>query len=125
MGREANPMSSLQSTIDAAWERRTELSPQSAAAEVREAVESAIDELDSGRLRVAQKVDGQWTTQQWLKKAVLLSFRLADNVPLGVSGPAAPFGFYHKVPTKFARFDAAAFAAAGVRVVPPPVARHR
>ncbi len=119
-----SPMSSLQSTIDAAWERRSELSPQSAAAEVRDAVESAIAELDSGRLRVAQKVNGQWTTQQWLKKAVLLSFRLADNVPLGASAPDAPFAFYDKVPTKFARFDALAFATAGVRVVPPAVARH-
>jgi 2,3,4,5-tetrahydropyridine-2-carboxylate N-succinyltransferase len=117
-------MSGLQATIDAAWERRGEFSPQSAPAEVRDAVESAIAELDAGRLRVAAKVDGQWTTQQWLKKAVLLSFRLADNVALGVSAPDAPFGFYDKVPTKFARFDAAAFAAAGVRVVPPAVARH-
>ena len=117
-------MSGLQATIDAAWERRGEFSPQSAPAEVRDAVESTIAELDAGRLRVAAKVDGQWTTQQWLKKAVLLSFRLADNVALGVSAPDAPFGFYDKVPTKFARFDAAAFAAAGVRVVPPAVARH-
>src|SRR5271167_4713899 len=117
-------MSNLQSTIDAAWERRSELSPQSAPAEVRDAVASASAELDAGRLLVAAKVDGQWTTQQWLKKAVLLSFRLADNVALGVSAPDAAFGFYDKVPTKFARFDAAAFAAAGVRVVPPAVARH-
>jgi 2,3,4,5-tetrahydropyridine-2-carboxylate N-succinyltransferase len=117
-------MSGLQATIEAAWERRGEFSPQSAPAEVRDAVACAIAELDAGRLRVAAKVDGQWTTQQWLKKAVLLSFRLADNVALGVSAPDAPFGFYDKVPTKFARFDSAAFAAAGVRVVPPAVARH-
>ncbi len=116
-------MSTLQATIDAAWEGRSTLSPQSAGAEVRDAVAGAIAELDAGRLRVAEKVAGVWTTHQWLKKAVLLSFRLADNVPMGAADEA-PFRFYDKVPTKFARFDAAAFAAAGVRVVPPAIARH-
>ena len=117
-------MSSLQSTIDSAWERRSELSPQTASAEVRDAVASAIAELDAGRFRVAEKVEGGWITHQWLKKAVLLSFRLADNVPIGLAAPNAPFRFYDKVPTKFAQFDAADFAAAGVRVVPPAVARR-
>jgi 2,3,4,5-tetrahydropyridine-2-carboxylate N-succinyltransferase len=117
-------MSNLQSMIDAAWERRNELSPRSASAEVRDAVATAIAELDAGRLRVAEKIDGRWTTHQWLKKAVLLSFRLADNVPLGLEAPNAPFRFYDKVPTKFARYDDVAFAEAGVRVVPPAVARH-
>jgi 2,3,4,5-tetrahydropyridine-2,6-dicarboxylate N-succinyltransferase len=117
-------MSSLESTIDAAWERKSELSPQTAAAEVRDAVASAIAELDAGRLRVAEKVAGGWITHQWLKKAVLLSFRLADNVAVGLAAPNAPFRFYDKVPTKFARFDDADFAAAGVRVVPPAVARY-
>jgi 2,3,4,5-tetrahydropyridine-2-carboxylate N-succinyltransferase len=118
------PMSSPQSTIETAWERRTELTPRSASGEVREAVETAIAELDAGRLRVAEKIDGQWTTHQWLKKAVLLSFRLADSVPIGLAAPNAPFRFYDKVPTKFARFDDKAFADAGVRVVPPAVARR-
>ena len=117
-------MSNVQSTIDAAWERRSELSPQTAPAEVRDAVASAIAELDAGRLRVAEKVEGGWITHQWLKKAVLLSFRLADNVSIGLAAPNAPFRFYDKVPTKFAQFDAADFAAAGVRVVPPAVARR-
>ena len=117
-------MSSLQSTIDAAWERKSEFSPQTAPAEVRDAVAAAIAELDAGRLRVAEKTDGGWITHQWLKKAVLLSFRLADNVAIGLAAPNAPFRFYDKIPTKFARFDAADFAAAGVRVVPPAVARH-
>jgi 2,3,4,5-tetrahydropyridine-2-carboxylate N-succinyltransferase len=117
-------MSNLQSTIDAAWERRSELSPQTASAEVRDAVASAIAELDAGRFRVAERVEGGWITHQWLKKAVLLSFRLADNVAVGLAAPNAPFRFYDKVPTKFARFDAADFAAAGVRVVPPAVARR-
>ena len=116
--------SSLQATIDAAWERRTELSPQTAAAEVRDAVASAIAELDAGRLRVAEKADGKWITHQWLKKAVLLSFRLADNVAIGLAAPNAPFRFYDKIPTKFARFEDADFAATGVRVVPPAVARR-
>jgi 2,3,4,5-tetrahydropyridine-2-carboxylate N-succinyltransferase len=119
-----HPVMSLQSTIDAAWERRTELSPQSATAEIRDAVAAAISELDAGRLRVAEKIDGRWTTHQWLKKAVLLSFRLVENVPIGLAAPNAPFRFYDKVPTKFAHFDAAAFADAGVRVVPPAVARR-
>src|SRR5208283_719829 len=116
-------MDSLQATIDAAWERRGELSPQAATAEIRDAVACAIAELDAGRLRVAAKVDGVWTTRQWLKKAVLLSFRLSDNVPLGTAADAA-FRFYDKVPTKFAGFNAADFAAAGVRVVPPAVVRR-
>jgi 2,3,4,5-tetrahydropyridine-2-carboxylate N-succinyltransferase len=117
-------MSDLQSTIESAWERRADLAPQSAPAEVREAVETAILELDAGRLRVAEKLEGQWTTHQWLKKAVLLSFRLSDSVPIGLAAPNAPFRFYDKVPTKFARFDDQAFAQAGVRVVPPAVARR-
>lgn len=117
-------MESLQATIEAAWERRTELAPHSAPHEVREAVEAAIAELDAGRLRVAEKVDGRWTTHQWLKKAVLLSFRLAQSVPIGLGGPEAAFRFYDKIPTKFARFDDKAFAEAGVRVVPPAVARR-
>ena len=89
-----------------------------------DAVAHVIGELDAGRLRVAEKLDGAWIVHQWIKKAVLLSFRLADNAPIGLGGPEAPFRFYDKVPTKFARFDAADFAAAGVRVVPPAVARR-
>jgi 2,3,4,5-tetrahydropyridine-2-carboxylate N-succinyltransferase len=117
-------MNSLQSTIDAAWEGRAELTPQSALPALHEAVEAVIAELDAGRLRVAEKVDGRWTTHQWLKKAVLLSFRLYDSVPIGLAAPNAPFRFYDKIPTKFARFDDKAFADAGVRVVPPAVARR-
>jgi len=115
---------SLQSTIDAAWERRNELAPRSAPADIRDAVAAAIGELDAGRLRVAEKIDGAWVTHQWLKKAVLLSFRLADSAAVGPAGDDAPFRFYDKVPTKFARFADADFAAAGVRVVPPAVARR-
>ena len=117
-------MSQLAAVIDAAWETRTTLSPSSAPAEVRDAVAHVIAELDAGRLRVAEKQAGGWFTHQWIKKAVLLSFRLADNAGIGLSGPNVPFRFYDKVPTKFAQFDDAAFAKAGVRVVPPAVARR-
>jgi 2,3,4,5-tetrahydropyridine-2,6-dicarboxylate N-succinyltransferase len=117
-------MPNLQQIIDAAWERRTELSPDSVDPAIRDAVAAAITELDAGRLRVAEKVGGAWVTHQWLKKAVLLSFRLVHNAPLGLASPSAPFRFYDKVATKFAQYDDAAFAKAGVRVVPPAVARR-
>jgi 2,3,4,5-tetrahydropyridine-2,6-dicarboxylate N-succinyltransferase len=117
-------MSTLQATIDAAWEQRGDLTPGQAPTQVREAVEHVIAELDAGTMRVAEKRDGQWVTHQWVKKAVLLSFRLADNKPIGLAGPAVPFRFYDKVPTKFATYDESAFASAGVRVVPPAVARR-
>jgi len=117
-------MSTFAATIDAAWERRAELSPAAAPADVREAVAHVIAELDAGRLRVAEKQAGAWVTHQWIKKAVLLSFRLADNAAMGPPPERAPFRFYDKVPTKFARFTDADFAAAGMRVVPPAVARR-
>jgi 2,3,4,5-tetrahydropyridine-2-carboxylate N-succinyltransferase len=116
-------MTSLAATIDAAWELRTEFSPRSAPADVADAVARIIAELDAGRLRVAEKTPSGWVTHQWIKKAVLLSFRLADNRGIGLSGPDVPFRFYDKVPTKFAQMSDAAFAEAGVRVVPPAVAR--
>jgi 2,3,4,5-tetrahydropyridine-2,6-dicarboxylate N-succinyltransferase len=112
---------SLQSTIDAAWDDRANLSPKSASAEIRDAVQHVIGELDAGRLRVATREGvGQWTVHQWIKKAVLLSFRLQDNVPMH----AGDLGFFDKVPTKFAGVDEAAMRASGVRVVPPAVARR-
>ena len=120
-------MNDLQKTIDDAWEARATLSPAAAPASLRDAVARVIDELDAGRVRVAERVDGAWVVRQWVKKAVLLSFRLAENVALRVESPdgsATPFAFYDKVPGKFARFDDAAFAATGVRVVPPAVARR-
>ncbi|MDW8468824.1 MAG: 2,3,4,5-tetrahydropyridine-2,6-dicarboxylate N-succinyltransferase [Burkholderiales bacterium] len=106
--------------IEQAWERRAELSPAVVSAEVRDAVETAIAALDAGRLRVAEKTAAGWVTHQWLKKAVLLSFRLYDNrlVPGGWTN------YYDKVAAKFADYDAGRFAAAGVRVVPPAVVRR-
>jgi 2,3,4,5-tetrahydropyridine-2-carboxylate N-succinyltransferase len=117
-------MDLLRQTIESAWERRSELSPASAGTAIRDAVATVIDALDTGRLRVAEKNGTDWVTHQWLKKAVLLSFRLSENAPIGLASPSAPFRFYDKVATKFAQFDDAAFAKAGVRVVPPAVARR-
>lgn len=111
----------LQQIIDTAWENRAELSPKAAPAEVREAVAHAIEQLDKGALRVAEKKDGDWVVNQWLKKAVLLSFRLEDNVVLPAGGYSQ---FYDKVPSKFASYTAEDFAAGGFRVVPPAIARR-
>ena len=114
-------MSTLEQLIDAAWEQRTEFSPKTAPAEVRDAVAQVLSQLDAGTLRVAEKKDGQWHVNQWVKKAVLLSFRLEDNAVM----PAGGFTqFYDKVPSKFANYTEADFAAGGFRVVPPAVARR-
>jgi 2,3,4,5-tetrahydropyridine-2-carboxylate N-succinyltransferase len=113
-------MTALQSTIEQAWDQRTELSPASASKPVRDAVGHVIGELNTGRLRVAEKVDRAWTVHQWIKKAVLLSFRLEDNAPM----PAGALQFFDKVPTKFEGWSAQDFAAGGFRVVPPAVARR-
>jgi 2,3,4,5-tetrahydropyridine-2,6-dicarboxylate N-succinyltransferase len=112
---------SLQTVIEAAWEDRANMSVASAPAEVREAVEHVLNELDAGRLRVAtREAVGQWTTHQWIKKAVLLSFRLKDNVVV----QSGDLGFYDKVATKFSGLSEADMKATGVRVVPPAVARR-
>ena len=111
----------LQSIIDAAWEDRANLSPKSAPKEVTQAVDEVIAGLNSGALRVATRQGvGQWTVHQWIKKAVLLSFRLKDNEIVR----AGDLGFYDKVPTRFAQMSADEMAASGVRVVPPAVARR-
>ncbi len=113
-------MQELQSIIEQAWEDRAELSPGSAPAKIGEAVARVLDELDRGQLRVAEKLDGTWRTHQWIKKAVLLSFRLEDNQPIH----AGSLQFYDKVPTKFERYDREQFERGGFRVVPPAVARR-
>ena len=76
-------MSNLQSVIESAWDNRADLSVASAPAEVRDAVNHIIDQLDTGKVRVAEKINGAWEVHQWVKKAVLLSFRLNDNAPMG------------------------------------------
>jgi 2,3,4,5-tetrahydropyridine-2,6-dicarboxylate N-succinyltransferase len=110
----------LQATIDVAWEHRAKLDPTNAP-ELKAAVDQTIGELNAGRLRVAERQGvGQWSVNQWVKKAVLLSFRLTDNQLMR----AGDLGFYDKVPTKFAHLDEAQLREAGVRVVPPAVARR-
>ncbi len=110
----------LQAIIDAAWENRANVSA-TATPEVRDAVEHVISDLNKGRIRVAERQSvGVWTVNQWIKKAVLLSFRLNDNQVMR----AGDLGFFDKVQTKFAHLDAEAMAATGVRVVPPAVARR-
>ncbi len=114
-------IAALQATVDAAWERRTEFSPASAPAEVRDAVNTVIADLNAGRLRVAERQGvGQWTVHQWVKKAVLLSFRLNDNRVMR----SGELTYFDKVDTKFTHMSDAEIAAAGVRVVPPAVARR-
>src|ERR1700743_3493047 len=94
----------LEAAIEAAWERRDSLSAASTGAE-RDAVDATLASLDSGDLRVAEKLDGAWTVRQWAKKAVLLSFRLNDNALMGEA--SAPGPWWDKVPSKFAGWDAA------------------
>ena len=108
------------SVIETAWEDRAALQPGNAPAAVREAVNAVIAELDEGRLRVAEKIDGEWVTHQWLKKAVLLSFRLEDNQLLD----GGAMRYFDKVPTKFADYDGERFARGGFRVVPPATVRR-
>ena len=112
--------SELQSLIELAWESRASINAANSP-QIFEAVETVIAELNAGRIRVAERQGvGQWTVNQWVKKAVLLSFRLNDNKLMR----AGDLGFYDKVPTKFAHLDEAALRETGVRIVPPAVARR-
>jgi 2,3,4,5-tetrahydropyridine-2,6-dicarboxylate N-succinyltransferase len=116
----------LAATIDAAWEARESLGAATKGA-VREAVEAALEGLDSGRLRVAEKRDGRWLVHQWLKKAVLLSFRLNDMAEIA-GGPVDPgkggASWWDKVPSKFAGWGAKRFREAGFRAVPNCIVRR-
>jgi 2,3,4,5-tetrahydropyridine-2,6-dicarboxylate N-succinyltransferase len=114
------PYKALQTTVEAAFESRAGITPQNVTAEVRAAVETALSLLDSGNLRVAEKLADSWIVHEWLKKAVLLSFRIADNAEVRAGG----LNFYDKVPLKYQGWDAARFAASGVRVVPPATVRR-
>ena len=112
----------LQHIIDTAWDNRASLSPAAAPQEVLDAVEHVIAQLNVGKLRVATRESvGQWTVHQWIKKAVLLSFRLKDNAVMR----AGELAFFDKVKTKFAHLSEEEMKATGVRVVPPAVARDR
>lgn len=113
-------MSALQTLIENAFEQRNDITPTKVDPTVKEAVDSVLKQLDNGSLRVAEKIDGEWVVHQWVKKAVLLSFRINDNVP--IDGQFTQY--YDKVPSKFADMTAEEFRASGVRVVPPAVARR-
>jgi len=114
-------MSQLQSAIEAAWDARDTLSPATKG-EARDAVEAALEALDSGSLRVAGKVGDEWQVHQWLKKAVLLSFRLNDMET--ISGAPGGATWWDKVPSKFAGWDEQRFRAAGFRAVPGAIVRR-
>jgi 2,3,4,5-tetrahydropyridine-2-carboxylate N-succinyltransferase len=109
----------LRSVIEAAFERRADLSPAHADPALREAVAACLEELAGGRMRVAEKVDGEWRVHEWLKKAVLLSFRIYDNAVID----GGYTRYYDKVALKYAGFDEARFRSGGARVVPPAVVR--
>jgi len=116
----------LERAVDGAWEEREGLGPDTKG-EARDAVEQALDLLDSGQLRVAEKIDGSWTVHQWAKKAVLLSFRLYDMAPIP-GGPTDPVRgespWFDKVPSKFAGWGDKEFRDAGFRAVPSCVVRR-
>lgn len=112
-------MQTLQKTIEAAFEKRAEFSPNQAPSDVREAVRDVLAGLDAGSLRVAEKIDGAWVVHEWVKKAVLLSFRLNDNEVMD----GAETRFFDKVPSKYANYSEADFKRDGVRIVPPAMVR--
>lgn len=113
-------MSELKSIIENAFELRADITPSNVTADVKQAVQQVIALLDSGQGRVAEKIAGEWVVHQWLKKAVLLSFRINDNTVMD----GAENRFFDKVPMKYANYTDAQFRADGVRVVPPAAARQ-
>ena len=115
-------LTGLESAVEAAWDNRDEISPATGG-EVRDAVESAMNGLDSGALRVAEKQGGDWHVNQWLKKAVLLSFRLNDMTPIP-GGAGENTNWFDKVPSKFEGWGDNRFREAGFRAVPNCVVRH-
>ncbi len=112
-------MQELQTIIDEAFERRADITPRSADAKTKEAVMHVLDQLDCGALRVAEKINGDWVTHQWLKKAVLLSFRMEDN--FFIKGGFT--NYFDKVPSKFSDYNSKDFREGGFRVVPPASVR--
>ncbi|AFP84495.1 2,3,4,5-tetrahydropyridine-2,6-dicarboxylate N-succinyltransferase [secondary endosymbiont of Ctenarytaina eucalypti] len=112
-------MESLQKIIETAFEKRTEITPVNVDCTSRDAIHQVIASLDSGALRVAEKINGEWITHQWLKKAVLLSFRIAENQLID----GGETRFFDKVPMKFSGWDSERFQQAGFRIVPPASVR--
>lgn len=113
-------MSNIQTIIEQAFENRANFTAADCPDEIRQAVDQVLEGLDNGSLRVAEKIDGEWVVHQWVKKAVLLSFKLNDNAPMA----AGDLQFYDKVATKYSDWTLEQFQDAGVRVVPPAVARR-
>ena len=113
-------MEQLQATIEDAFERRAEITPRNVEANLKESVAQVIDLLDTGKLRVAEKISGEWVVHQWIKKAVLLSFRMEDNsfIKGGFSN------YFDKIPSKFADYSSRDFRDGGFRVVPPAAVRR-
>ncbi len=115
------PNEPLQTIVEAAWEKRDTVNPATGG-DIRAAVETALDLLDKGEARVAEKKDGEWVVHQWLKKAVLLSFRLHDMT--AIDGAPGGASWWDKVPSKFAGMTPESFKAAGFRAVPGAVVRR-
>lgn len=113
-------MNDIQRIIEQAYERRAEITPRSVDTHVVEAVSEALKKLDGGQLRVAEKIDGKWVTHQWLKKAVLLSFRIEDNKFM----KGGFTNYFDKVDAKYADYNSRDFRDCGVRIVPPATARR-
>jgi len=110
----------LRTIIESAYETRAQITPRTTSPELGNAVETVLELLDAGTLRVAEKLDGEWRVHEWLKKAVLMSFRISENAPQ----TSGALSFYDKVPLKYSGWDDSRFAAAGVRVVPPATVRR-
>ena len=112
-------MKELQTIIEDAFDRRADITPRNVDANLKESITQVLNMLDNGQLRVAEKIDGDWVTHQWIKKAVLLSFRIEDNsfIKGGFSN------YYDKVPSKFADYSSRDFRDGGFRVVPPAAVR--
>jgi 2,3,4,5-tetrahydropyridine-2-carboxylate N-succinyltransferase len=113
-------MNNTKNIIESAFEQRNDITPANVSAEIRNAVTETLNHLDQGKLRVAEKIDGEWVTHQWLKKAVLLSFRINENRMMDGGNTR----YYDKVECKYSNYTEEDFAKAGVRVVPNAVARH-
>ncbi|MFB0912572.1 MAG: 2,3,4,5-tetrahydropyridine-2,6-dicarboxylate N-succinyltransferase, partial [Glaciecola sp.] len=112
-------MNNLKAIIENAFDTRDTFTAQTASAEIRTAVTDAVELLNSGKARVAEKINGDWQVNEWLKKAVLLYFKLHDNKLV----EGAETNYYDKVPLKFTDYTAERFAAEGMRVVPPATVR--
>jgi 2,3,4,5-tetrahydropyridine-2-carboxylate N-succinyltransferase len=113
-------MRELQAAIDHAFEGRASITPRTVESKLKDTVDQVIGLLDEGRLRVAEKIDGRWITHEWVKKAVLLSFRIDDNHVL----KGGHTNYFDKVPSKFADYSSRDFRAGGFRIVPPATARR-